>query len=160
MHVANAYPVSRSTCQTFGRDTKRCLWTFENVASIGSLPSQDKIFPFHTIDHVHSSPKTPVLLVLPRPVAKLKESGPSAETEEEQRATRQRATSSAIHGSYKSCAGGARRMCSCTVDSWTCQWRYEAATTLEGTPRKVQLPPFSYVAKDRCDRFVTLTFTF
>ena len=31
---------------------------------------------------------------------------------------------------------------------------------LEGTPRKVQLSPFSYIAKDRCDYFVTLTFTF
>ena len=31
---------------------------------------------------------------------------------------------------------------------------------LEGTPQKEELPPFSYVAKDRCDRFVTSTFTF
>ena len=84
----------------FGRDTKRCLWTFKNVASIGSHPSQDKIFPFHTIDHVHSSPKTPVLLLLPRTVVKLEESGSSAEMQEEPRATRQRATSSAIHDSY------------------------------------------------------------
>ena len=30
---------------------------------------------------------------------------------------------------------------------------------LEGTPRKEELP-FSYVAKDRCDRLVTSTFTF
>ena len=160
MHVANAYPVPRSTCQTFGRDTKRYLWTFEDVANIGSIPSQHKIFPFYIIDHVHSSPKTPVLLVLPRTVAELKESGSSAEMEEEPRATRQRTTSSVIHDSYQSCAGGTRRMWGCAVDSWTCQWRYEAATMLEGTPRKVQLPPFSYVAKDRWDWFITLTFTF
>ena len=88
-----------------GQDTKRYLWTFENVASIGSHPSQDEIFPFHTIDHVHSSPKTPALLVLPRTVAELEESGYTAETEEEPRATRQRATLSTTHDSYESCAG-------------------------------------------------------
>ena len=31
---------------------------------------------------------------------------------------------------------------------------------LKDTPRKEELPPFSYVAKDRCDQFVTSTFTF
>ena len=49
---------------------------------------------------VHSSPKTPVLLLLPRTVAELEESGSSAETEEEPRATRQRATSSVTHDSW------------------------------------------------------------
>ena len=30
------------------------MCTFENVASIGSLLSQDKIFPLHTIDNIGS----------------------------------------------------------------------------------------------------------
>ena len=66
--------------------TRRCRWTCENVAGTGSLPSQDKIFPFHAIDHVHSSPKSLALLGLPRTVAELEGSGSSAETEEEPRA--------------------------------------------------------------------------
>ena len=71
-----------------GRDTRRCLWTCNNVAGTGSLHSQAKIFPFHAIDHVHSSPKSLALLELPRTVAELEGSGSSADTEEEPRATK------------------------------------------------------------------------
>ena len=59
--------------------------------------------PIHTIDRDFFSPKTLVLLVLPGTVAKLEESIPSAESEEEPRATRQRATSSVTNDSYESC---------------------------------------------------------
>ena len=56
VHIANAYLVSQSSCQTSGRDTRWYMCTFENVASIGSLLSQDKIFPLHTIDNMDRTP--------------------------------------------------------------------------------------------------------